>query len=208
MTKPIAGSMTSATFAPGTPIYMVSTSTGSNAGGLMRVAARAVSTTASPMSPGLAANRIVTVSSASLRTPAGTPVTSTGSAATPGGHVVRALQPRQLTGTLVRPATPGSGRPSVIVVQRSPVSTAAKTASVVTTKDVKDLQAISGAPGGPRIIQTKMGKPVMIVSKSPGSGPPNQPLAGQATNTQSAVVLTPASLSAQTKPGVPSRVRL
>jgi hypothetical protein len=83
----------------------------------------------------------------------------------------------------------------VIVVQRSPSSTEGAAAA----KDTNDSQAVTS-----RLVQAKMGSPVMLVSKSPGSGPP-RPFPGQTTSAQTAVVLNPAIKgSLQAMPSAPS----
>jgi len=146
------------------PVYMVATSSAGALGGalgggqnVMRVA-RAVTTSSAIASQTatVSGQRVVTVTSAALRGHGGA------LRAAPPGTIVRTLQPRSgVTGQMLRPSTPN--RPSVIVVQRTPGSPVAGAGKAIVTSN--PMMVAAAAAGGQKIIHTKTGKPMVIVSK-------------------------------------------
>ena len=140
----------------GTPVYMVTTS-GAAGQNVMRVARAAL-----PAGSGSAAStepttsttqRVVTMSTAALRTAGGQTIQVRPAVGTPGTPgLVKGATQRVFTTTTaaaagLRPGTPN--RPSVIVVQRTPIS--AKGATLT----------------GQRMLYTKNGKPLVFMSKNP-----------------------------------------
>ncbi len=185
-------STTLAAPAPGTPVYMVASPSSSSAGTATSGVRTLVTTSpsaAAAVTAGGVAQRVVTVSAAALKAAQQQQQQHQQQKTT---TVYRTLAPGQRTFLAGSPTTPGGsivgtagsagagtpGRPSVIVVQRTPVTSKALTGSTA-APHVPGGSAILTGASGQRILAAKGGKPLVILSKpaagiipgAPGSAP-------------------------------------